>query len=93
MTTRIELLTVPDCPLADRVRTLLRRSLATAGVAAEVIERVGAYPSPTLLIDGVDVVTGAPVTGNPCCRVDLPTTEQILTALGWPNHPGEHRLR
>lgn len=43
--------------------------------------RVGPYPSPALLIDGLDVTTGEPIVGAARCQLDLPTREQILTAL------------
>jgi hypothetical protein len=75
-TARIRLLSVPDCPLVGRVREML----AAMGVAAEVEELVGAYPSPTLLVDGRDV-TGREVGGGACCRLDLPTEAQIREAL------------
>ncbi|HET8615824.1 MAG TPA: hypothetical protein VFL94_09890 [Actinomycetales bacterium] len=42
---------------------------------------VGDYPSPTLVLDGVDVLTGQPVHGGPCCRLDLPSSEQIRDAV------------
>ena len=48
------------------------------GLCSEEIE--GPYPSPTLLIDGIDVTGRDPGT-EPCCRLDLPTEEDILMAL------------
>ncbi|WP_432825993.1 hypothetical protein [Dactylosporangium sp. CA-092794] len=45
-----------------------------------VIERIGAYPSPSVLIDGVDV-TGADPHGPAACVLRPPTAEQIRTAL------------
>ena len=80
-TVDVQLWHVPDCPLVDRVRDLLRRCLARTTVAATVHELQGDYPSPTLLIDGIDVATGTTPTQLPCCRLDLPTESQILTAL------------
>lgn len=78
---RVQLLSIPDCPLVEQVRAALDRALAfTAGTAA-VEELVGAYPSPTVLIDGRDVVTGAPPILGARCRLDLPTTPQIVAAL------------
>jgi hypothetical protein len=41
----------------------------------------GEYPSPTLVVDGLDVTAGAPVSGEPRCRFDLPTPAQIRKAL------------
>ena len=48
--------------------------------AVEVL--VGDFPSPTLVIDGVDVATGRTVAHSVCCRLDLPTRDQVLAALG-----------
>ena len=80
---RIQLFHVPDCPLVDRVRATLRSSLAKASAPVVVEEIEGSYPSPTLLIDGIDV-TGRSLEPDASCRLDLPTEEQILTALsGW----------
>jgi hypothetical protein len=45
-----------------------------------VQELEGAFASPTLLVDGVDV-TGRPAVSEPSCRLDLPTREQILAAF------------
>ena len=67
----IEILQVPDCPLAARVVALVD----TCQVS------IGAYPSPTLVVDGRDVTTGRPVTGASRCRLDLPTEEQVLHAF------------
>jgi hypothetical protein len=80
-TPRIELLHVADCPLVDRVRATVEGCLADAGIGAAVHEREGLFASPTLLIDGRDVVTGAPVQAQASCRLDLPTPKQILAAL------------
>ena len=77
----VRLLHVPDCPLADLVRATLRGCLADAGVAVRVQEIEGAFPSPTLLVGGMDVVTGAAPAAEPCCRLDLPTRAQILNAI------------
>jgi hypothetical protein len=79
----IQILYVAGCPLVAGVRETVRRSLARAGVRAVVEERVGDYPSPTLLIDGRDV-TGRPQRreARGACRLDLPTERQVLAALG-----------
>lgn len=91
MTTRqgvasIVLLQVPGCPLADRVRQTVRRVLARCEVRAEIVERVGDYPSPTLLIDGRDVTGRRPGVCS-ACRLDLPTEEQVVAALCGPGGP------
>ena len=61
---------------------MLARCLAEAGLAVPVVERVGDYPSPTVLVNGVDVMTGA--AGTPttrACRLDRPTPQRVLAAL------------
>jgi hypothetical protein len=45
-----------------------------------VVERIGDFPSPTILINGVDVM-GVPMTTGAACRLDLPSEERILAAL------------
>ncbi len=79
-TVTIELRYVPDCPLVGQVRATLRSALARAETVANVEERAGDYPSPTLVINGRDV-TGHPLETHGCCRLDLPTESQILDAL------------
>lgn len=76
----IELLSVPDCPHVDRVRELLRTCLDSLGMQVEVVEQVGDFPSPTVRVDGVDIM-GASLETGARCRLDLPTNEQILAVL------------
>ena len=78
---RIELLHVADCPRVDGVRSMLQACLKEAGITAHVHEREGDYPSPTLLIDGLDVLTGKPADTGACCRLQLPARRQIMDAL------------
>jgi hypothetical protein len=77
----VQILHVPDCPNVERLRTRVQRSLARLGLPATIEELEGPYPSPTLLINGLDVIRPA---GNSeaSCRLDLPTEEQIIEALG-----------
>lgn len=78
---RIQLWHGPDCPLAERLRTSLHQCLRRTETPAEVEESVGDYPSPTLVIDGLDVATGRAPASEACCRLDLPTDTQIQAAL------------
>ncbi|ORA34727.1 hypothetical protein BST20_19285 [Mycobacterium branderi] len=78
---RVQLLHVPDCPLLGPLRDILDDCLRHVPFAVWVDELEGAYPSPTLVIDGIDVATGAPASGEICCRFDLPTCAQIAAAL------------
>lgn len=76
----VELRAVPACPNLDVTREVLRTCLAEAGLAVTVIERVGEYPSPSIVIDGRDV-TGADLDGPAACVLHPPTAEQIRAAL------------
>jgi hypothetical protein len=77
---RARILHVPGCPNVGRLRTDLEAALASVG-ASGVIEKVeGPYPSPTLLIDGTDV-TGRELGTEATCRLDLPTRDQIVSAM------------
>jgi hypothetical protein len=78
----VELLLAPDCPHASAARAVLTGCLDQLGLDVPVRERVGDYSSPTLLVDGVDVMTGT--AGTPrmqACRLDVPTASRVLAAL------------
>ena len=77
----VELRWVPDCPNVDRVRRELLAVLAELDLTLEVEERVGDYPSPTVVVDGLDVVTHETPQPGPSCRLDLPTHAQLVAAL------------
>jgi hypothetical protein len=79
---RIELCTAPGCPNAAAAKETIADCLLALGIDVPVIERVGHYPSPTVLVDGVDVMrpeAEAPI--GDACRLDLPTPQRILDAL------------
>jgi hypothetical protein len=76
----VELRSVPDCPNVAATRTMLAACLVEAGVPVPVIERVGDYQSPSVLINGTDV-TGADPSGTPACVLRPPTAAQIRAAL------------
>ncbi len=77
---QVQVLQVPDCPLVDSMLALLEEARVQAGIELDVEVHVGRYPSPSLVIDGQDVASGLPVATT-CCRLDLPTREQIEAAL------------
>ena len=80
---RIELLTAPDCPHAAPARQVITDCLTSLGVDVPIIDRVGRYPSPTVLVNGVDVMrpdAAAPAVGD-ACRLDLPTPRRVLHVL------------
>lgn len=51
----VEILHVAGCPNLDRLRSLVEGGLARLGISATIEEIEGSYPSPTLVINGVDV--------------------------------------
>lgn len=71
---------MPDCPNLDAARDLLRACLAELGLPLSFTEREGDFPSPSVLVNGFDV-TGASGDTAAACRLQLPTAEQIRTAL------------
>ncbi len=81
MTTRIEIVHEPDCPLAARVVQTVRAFLAASGADAVVVVHEAPLASPTVLVDGLDVVTGRPPVPAVACRLDLPTEDQLRNAL------------
>jgi hypothetical protein len=79
---RIELLSAPGCPHAAAAKETITDCLTTLGIDVPIIDRVGRYPSPTVLVDGVDVMRPeAEVPIGDACRLDLPTTQRVLDAL------------
>jgi len=79
---QVELLLVPECPHADSARAVLVEAMRQLGTSVTVHERVGAFPSPTVLVDGIDVVTGRPfASGRAACRLDRPDVSDVVNAL------------
>lgn len=77
----VELRSVPDCPNLAPARQELHAALADLGLPLGVVtEVVGDYPSPSVLVNGVDVM-GGDGDGPAACRLDLPTAERIRAAL------------
>jgi hypothetical protein len=78
----VALLLAPRCPNAAAARSVLTACLRRWGLDLQVRERVGDYSSPTILVDGVDVMTarcGAPL--GRACRLDLPTAARVIAVL------------
>ncbi|WFE53116.1 organomercurial lyase [Micromonospora sp. WMMD1155] len=76
----VELRSVAECPNLAPAREELHAALADLGLPAVVTEVVGDYPSPSILVNGVDVMGGTG-DGPAACRLDLPTGERIRAAL------------
>jgi hypothetical protein len=77
---RISILHVPDCPSLGEVRQTLQMALRSVDATAVIEEVEGEYSSPTLLIDGIGV-DGCTPGCLPACRINLPTHEEIATAI------------
>jgi hypothetical protein len=79
---RVELLQYEGCPLASAALRLVRQCLIDLGVPAPVLVRVGDYPSPTVLVNGTDVMGAAvELSKARVCRLDVPTSERVLAAM------------
>jgi hypothetical protein len=66
--------------LAETARALVRRCVAELGIQATIVERDGDYASPSVRVDGKDVM-GEPPTTQRSCRLDVPTASDIIAAL------------
>jgi glutaredoxin len=77
---KIELLHVSDCPHVDAARALLHECLTELQLDVAIEDKEGAYPSPTIIVNGVDVM-GAPAFMAAACRLDVPTKTSLLAAL------------
>lgn len=75
----VQILHVPDCPNLAPLLARVRRCLTELGLPPTVELTAGDYPSPTLLVNGVDVLPTRPA--GVCCRLDPPTDTQIRAAL------------
>lgn len=77
---RVELHYHRGCPNAPTTRELLQRCLARLHLNVPVLELEGDHPSPSILVDGLDVM-GQPTSPGQGCRLDLPTESVLLEAL------------
>ena len=68
--------------MVEKTRVLLRDCLTELKLRTSVIERVGDYPSPTVLVNGQDVMAEPGLArGTAACRLDTPTHDQVRHAL------------
>jgi hypothetical protein len=87
---RVDLVYFTGCPNVAPMRELLSRCLARVYHDTKVIEvntddpstaeSYRSLPSPTVLVDGVDVL-GGDTDGAAACRTRLPTEDELLSAL------------
>lgn len=79
---RVELLLAPDCPNAAAAKAVVAEALCELDLTVPVMERIGDFPSPTVLVDGIDVMNdhkGAP--DMRACRLDVPTAQKVIDAV------------
>ena len=76
----VEVLYFEGCPHADGAHALVQSCVSELGIDATVIKREADYPSPTVRVDGRDVM-GEPAASLRACRLDVPTRDRILAAL------------
>ena len=77
---RIQILHIANCARLDSARAIVALAVADLGDTVVVEEIEGAFPSPTVLIDGVDA-TGHSAGEGVACRLDLPTAAQVRAAV------------
>jgi hypothetical protein len=83
MEIRVEILHIPGCPHVDAARRLLLDCLDDLGLPrTAVVERPGPFPSPSIVVNGTDVM-GTPEVMSASCRLDVPTRDRVRAAL-WP---------
>src|SRR5215213_1194668 len=79
---RVELLQHPGCRSAPMTHQLVQQCLTALAIRSPVFVRVGDYPSPTVLVNGTDIMGRAPaLTNMRACRLDVPTRDQVIAAL------------
>jgi len=79
---RVELFQFQGCPLAPAAYELVRQCLMALDIPDPVLVRVGDWASPTVLVNGVDVMRpAAELSTARVCRIDVPTRERVLAAL------------
>ena len=81
---QVQLLHVPGCPHVDAARRLLSSCMQELGVAASIQEREGAFPSPSILVNGVDATGGLVRT----VRMFDDPDQTIHTTRGYDNVTG-----
>jgi hypothetical protein len=76
----VEILCSAGCPHAASALALVASCLAHLALSVPLEHREGPYPSPTIKVNGRDVM-GEPPDYAPCCRLDWPTEDRVMRAL------------
>ena len=76
----VELLVHSGCPNAARVHETLTRCLTELGLRYDLLVVDGDHPSPTVRVNGTEVMGREPVPGR-SCRTDVPSETDLRDAL------------
>ena len=87
---RVELVYFTGCPNVRPMRQLLRRCLERCGLDSAIVEAntddaatpadYRRFSSPTVLIDGIDILAGA-VSDAHACRLKMPSEAELMAAI------------
>jgi hypothetical protein len=72
----LELVYFQGCPSVEAARVAMRGALGVLGLPA----RLRAFPSPTVLVRGRDVLGDGPITAARACRAGEVATPEIIAA-------------
>ena len=76
----VDVLYHDGCPHARATIELVHQCVDRLGLKVPIREEEGDYPSPTVLVNGEDVM-GPPQQSGRVCRLDVPSAERISQAL------------
>jgi hypothetical protein len=76
----IDVLYFNGCPNAATTLALVSSCAARFGGSVEIVEYEGDHPSPSVLVNGQDIM-GDPGTTGRACRRDLPSEERIMDTI------------
>jgi uncharacterized protein (DUF1786 family) len=76
----IDVLYFEGCPHAASTLALVRSCATRFGADVAIVEHEGDYPSPSVLVNGHDIMGDLGATGR-ACRRDLPSEERIMDTI------------
>ena len=76
----VDVLYFDGCPNAATTLALVRSCVARFGGGVEIVEHQGDHPSPSVLVNGEDIM-GDPGTTGRACRCDLPSEQRIMDTI------------
>ena len=80
---KIELLHIRDCPHVEQTKQLLADCLDEIGLGAIQIDDLeGEFSSPSIMVDGSDVM-GEPAVAGACCRHESACSPHFVARRRW----------